>query len=275
MPRPERSFNTPALILKRRDFGEADRLLTVLTPNHGKLDVIAKGARKLTSRKMGHVELFTNADMLIHTGRELSVASQASMRDGFDGLREDLTRGALAAYCAELTDRFLSGGDGHDRRAYSLLLETFRRLSTEADVRLAVRYFELHLLDVAGFRPELAHCVISGEAIQPQDQHFSFTEGGVIAPGYVPSSRAGIVALPMLTLKLMRFMQRSAYEQVVAASVPQAVVDDVERVLSGYIAFLLERRPQSAEFVRRLRREDEKPVVSRASRPDDLPTATP
>jgi DNA repair protein RecO (recombination protein O) len=73
----ERSFRTDAIILKRRDFGEADRLLTILTPRYGKLDVIAKGARKPTSSKTGHVELFTRADMLIHKGRDLDLAVQA------------------------------------------------------------------------------------------------------------------------------------------------------------------------------------------------------
>ena len=71
MPRPDRVFRTPAIILKRRDFGEADRMLTVLTPAYGKLDVLAKGARKLTSTKMGHVELFARVDLLINVGRDL------------------------------------------------------------------------------------------------------------------------------------------------------------------------------------------------------------
>ena len=68
MSRFERAFRTQAIILKRRDFGEADRILTVFTPAYGKLDVIAKGARKPTSTKTGHVELFTRTDMLIHKG---------------------------------------------------------------------------------------------------------------------------------------------------------------------------------------------------------------
>ena len=64
MTHRERQFRTPAIILKRFDLGEADRLLTLLTPRHGKIEVVAKGARKLTSAKTGHVELFTRADML-------------------------------------------------------------------------------------------------------------------------------------------------------------------------------------------------------------------
>ena len=92
MARPERAFRTPAIILKRRDFGEADRLLTILTPVYGKVDVIAKGARKPVSHKTGHVELFTRADMLIHRGRELAVLGQVEMTEPYLMLREDLTQ---------------------------------------------------------------------------------------------------------------------------------------------------------------------------------------
>src|SRR5262245_10066057 len=111
MPRPERSFRTQAIILKRRDFGEADRVVTILTPNHGKLDVVAKGARKPTSHKTGHVELFTRADMLIHHGRGLDIIAQVEMVAPYMALREDLSRGAYASYAAELLDRFAAEGE--------------------------------------------------------------------------------------------------------------------------------------------------------------------
>src|SRR5437764_15490515 len=91
MTHRERQFRTPAIILKRFDLGEADRLLTLLTPRHGKIEVVAKGARKLTSAKTGHVELFTRADMLIHRGRELGIAAQAELVEPDLGLPETLT----------------------------------------------------------------------------------------------------------------------------------------------------------------------------------------
>src|SRR5512135_3724343 len=98
MPRVERSFRTQAIIIKRRDFSEADRIVTILTPQHGKLDVVAKGARKPASHKTGHVELFTRADMLIQHGRGLDIMAQVEMVAPYLVLREDLSRGAYASY---------------------------------------------------------------------------------------------------------------------------------------------------------------------------------
>ena len=74
-----RSFRTPALILKRRNFGESDRQVTLLTPHFGKFDAIAKGARKPASKKTGHVELFMKTDVLIAKGRSLDLITQAEM----------------------------------------------------------------------------------------------------------------------------------------------------------------------------------------------------
>jgi DNA repair protein RecO (recombination protein O) len=249
----ERSFRTDAIILKRRDFGEADRLLTILTPRYGKLDVIAKGARKPTSSKTGHVELFTRADMLIHKGRDLDLAVQAEMTKPFLELREDLHRGAYAGYVAELMDRFTNKGDEDAGRLMSLLDETLNRLCVDDDPRLAVRYYEIRLLDEVGFRPELHECVVSREEVQAEDQYFSYSGGGIVRPEHAIKSTS-FVPIPMVTLKVMRHMQRSPYSHVQSLTISPALHDDVERVLLGYITFLLEQKLQSVDFIRRIRK---------------------
>ena len=96
------------------------------------------------------------------------------------------------------------------------------------------------------------HCCHSGEPVQPVDQYFSNAGGGVVSPEFADRAD-GIVPLPMLTLKLMRHMQRSAYRDVKALEITRALHDDVERILLGYITFLLERRLQSVDFIRLIR----------------------
>jgi DNA repair protein RecO (recombination protein O) len=253
VPRPDRVFRTPAIILKRRDFGEADRMLTVFTPARGKLDVLAKGARKLTSTKMGHVELFTKVDLLINTGRDFGIVSQAEMTDSYQPLREDLTRGAYAGFAAELLDRFVEEGEEEPRILFTLLDETLGRIAHESDPRLAVLYYEMHLLDLVGFRPEVQECVLGHEPVEPQDQVFSFMDGGVICPQHAPARPDGITPLPLATLKLLRHIQRSRFTQIRGLPVSAALADDADRVLLGYITVLLERRLQSVDFIRRLR----------------------
>lgn len=253
MQNKERSFRTSALILKRRDFGEADRLLTLLTPTNGKVNAIAKGARKPTSSTTGHVELFTRVDMLINRGRDLDIISQAQVEATYIPLREDLQRGAYASYAAELTDRFALEEDNDLADMFDLLDVTFERLCTHDDLRLVVRYFELHLLDAAGFRPQLSTCIFTHEPVDPVDQFYSVSEGGVVSPSAAQYA-SGLTPIRVDTLKLLRHMQRSPFEQVAALNVPNALHMQVERILLNTITYLLERQLQSIDFIRRIRR---------------------
>jgi len=250
--RRQRTFRTDAIILRRRNFGEADRLLTVLTPQRGRMDLIAKGARRPSSAKTGHVELYTRSELLVHRGRELGLAVQAELRKPWQALHEDLQRGAWAGHVAELVERFTNPGDDDLAAVFDLLDATFCRLCEEADARLVVRHFELKLLEETGFRPELQQCVLGDEGIIAEDQFFSHAAGGVVCP---QCAGRGLGQLPLAepTLRVMRHLQRSPWVQLRSLRVPETLHNDLERVLTGYITWVLERRLQGMDFARRVR----------------------
>ena len=146
MPKSTRALRSEVIILKRSDFGEADRLLTVLTPSHGKLRALAKGARKPTARKSGHVELFMLTDMLIAHGRTWDIISQAEVVESYRDLREDLDKTSHAYYLAELMDRFTEEHDPN-QPLFELLALTLARLSHVDDPVPVVH--ETHALQLA------------------------------------------------------------------------------------------------------------------------------
>ena len=96
----DRLYRTEAVILRRHDFGEADKLLTIYTPAFGKLRVLAKGVRKTTSRKAGHVELFTHSRLLIAKGKTLDIVTQAETISAFLPIRVELALTSYAYYLA-------------------------------------------------------------------------------------------------------------------------------------------------------------------------------
>ena len=255
MPRPARQFRTQAIILSRRDFGESDRLLTLFTPDHGKISAIAKGSRKPTGKLSGHVELFARTDVMIHKGRSIDILAQAELIDSYLGLREDLTRGAYANYVAELLDRFTADEDIHQDDLFVLLHQTFQRIADEDDPRLATRFYELRLLDLVGFKPELMECVVDREPLLPKSHFFSNQEGGVVNQDAAPQVGSTLVSIDFNTLKLLRHMQRNAkkYERVKSLKVDAEQHAHAERIMLGYIAHLLESKLQSIDFIRRLR----------------------
>jgi DNA repair protein RecO (recombination protein O) len=249
----ERAIRTEAIILSRMDFGEADRLLTILTPRHGKLRAIAKGARKPTTRKSGHVELFARTDMLLHRGRELFVISQAEMTEGYLPLREDLNRTAYANYVVELLDRFTTDEDDAESAVlFELLDAALRQLCGEADVRIVARYYEMRLLDAVGFRPELGRCAVCGEAISAQNQYFSAGAGGVVCPA-CGAGRENLLPVSQHALHALRVFQREPWARVKALQLNGPLHAEIERIMLGYLVALLESRLQSVDFIRRLR----------------------
>lgn len=254
MPGSERTFRTEAVILRRQDFGEADRLVMLLTPEHGKFRALAKGARKPHARSTGHVELFALVDMLIAHGRELHIITQAETKEPFLALREDLVRATYANHLVELLDRFMAEHDT-SRAEFTLLVDALGWLCLENDPRLVARFYELRLLELAGFAPALHHCAVGQEALHPQDQFFSPVDGGVLCPEHYIGVQRGL-PLSLTALKLMRYMQTRAWDTVRVLNISGPLHTELERHMLAYITYLLEQRLQSVEFLRRLRRED-------------------
>ncbi len=253
MPRQARTFRTPAIVLRRQDFGEADRLLTLLTPQHGKLRALAKGARKPIARKSGHVELFTLVDMLIARGRELHIVVQAELQKPFLALREDLVRGGYASYVVELMDRFTAEDDSGPAE-FELLAQTLSWLCQEDDPALVARYYELRLLHLAGFAPSLHRCAVGQEPLEPRAQFFSPKDGGVVCAEHHSGAEREL-PLSLTALKTLRYLQTRPWRAVRALRVQRALHLELERVALAYLTYVLERRLQSVDFLRRLRHE--------------------
>ena len=246
-----RVYSTEAIPLKRMDFGEADRIITLFTPGSGKLRVIARGVRRSTSRMAGHLELFAHAHLVLARGRELDVVTQAATVQPFRELREDLVRSSQAYHLAELVDAFLEERD--ENRAVFLLLQAALEALAASDVvpDLAARHFELHLLAAVGFRPQLYGCLSCDTAIQAGANAYSVSLGGVFCPACGPQEPS---ARPIAhdTLKLLRFLQRTGPVGDLRISVPVGTLRDTERLLREVLEAVLERRLRAAEFVRRV-----------------------
>ncbi len=256
----ERLYRVQAIVLKRSDWGEADRLLTLLTPDRGKLRAIAKGARKPSSRKSGHVELFTHTHLLLAKGKHFDIITQADTLDAFLPLRENLERVGYAYYLAELVDKFLEEGT-ENRASFNLLLGALAALSEPTTAPdLLARFFELRLLQYAGYRPQLFHCAQCGKPIQPTENYFSAEAGGVLDPECLQTPRAHLAehvydaqVISLDALKLLRYLQTREWETVRGLRVPGAAMAQVEALMLHYITHHLERNLKSVEFLRKLR----------------------
>lgn len=248
----ERLYRTEAVVLRRQDLGETDRLLTLLTPGQGKLRAVAKGVRRPGSRKAGHLEPFSRVDVLLARGRELDVITQAEAVHVYPHVREDLLRLGRAAYLVELVDRFALEQEGQPA-LYRLLVELLGLLEAGREAGAVLRYGQLRLLELAGYQPELFRCVSCGEALQPVGQFFSVAEGGVRCPRCGPGPSEGR-PLSLAALKVLRHTQRSSFEVAASARLSPSTAHEVDGLLEAYLNYLLERRLRAPQFVRDVQR---------------------
>ncbi len=187
MPAPRR-YTTDAIVLSRFDLGEADRVLTLITPAGGKLKVIAKGIRKPTSRLGGSLEPFAELTVALARGRTFDIVTQVSVGHAWLRLRDDLESTATAWYLAELADRSLE-----ERHAaeplYSLLRRAYELLDAGMAPGRVARWYEMHLLDELGVRPEVDRCVECDRMLEADERYRWVPPLGGVICGSCPGPR--------------------------------------------------------------------------------------
>lgn len=253
----QRSYATHAVILRRRDQGDADRILTIFTPGFGKRQVIAKGIRKPSSRKAGHVELFAHTNLQIARARTWDIVTEAVMVEPFKRLRSDLEGIGRAGYLCELVDCFTEEED-ENQLIWDLLLLGLRQLdqidlATVDHNRAAVflRWFELQMLTVTGFQPQFFHCLDCGRNLAPETNFLLLHEGGVVCPDCRSRRNEGEELVPDV-LKILRFLQSRSWSDVSRVSIRPAILQQVQSILYRYLVVVLERQLRSTDFLRRL-----------------------
>ena len=251
MPIPRR-YTTDAIVLSRFDYGEADRILTLITPGAGKLKAIAKGIRRPTSRIGGSLEPFAELNVALARGRTFEVVTQVSVGHAWLNLRDSLESAATAWYLAELADRSLE-----ERAAaepiYLLLRHAYGLLDAGMAPGRVARWYEMHLLDELGVRPEVDRCVECDRVLEADDR-FRWVPplGGVLCdrcPG-PPHDRAG---LTLEALKLLKAYQRLDVAALAGLRLQAAIEREVEAALREFTRQALERDARSLAFLDEVR----------------------
>jgi DNA repair protein RecO (recombination protein O) len=250
MPRP-RVYKTQAIVLRQRKLGEADKIVTLYTTHHGKVDAVAKGVRRTKSRLAGHLEPLTLGSYLLAEGRELDIVTQAETVEAFPILRTDLERLSRGLYCAELVDRLTADrSEGHP--TFRLLHEALGLLEQESELDLAVRRFELRLLDELGYRPGLDACGVCDRRLEPLQNYWSAEAGGAVCPACASEDLVA-ESLSLNGLKVLRLLQRASFAEAARIRLSGELAGEIEIRIGSYLRYVLEREVRSARFVETLR----------------------
>ena len=250
---PPRTYRCEAVILSYTPLGEADLLVSMYTQDQGKVMAVGKGARRSTSKLVGHLEPLTVVKMSLANGRSMDVISQAEVIHSFSELKGDLTGISKGLYLAEMVDGF-GAEDSPNPGLYQLMIDTLTVLQADPGLEMPLRFFEFHLLQVSGLMPELYHCVECRTELEPDAHRFSPNVGGTLCLDCNPED-AHLRPLSLRALKVLRLIDRSGILEASKLSIDSSLAEELKSLLSTTVSYWLGREIRSNSFLERLHNE--------------------
>jgi DNA repair protein RecO (recombination protein O) len=247
------TYQADAIVLRRLDYGEADRIVTLLTREHGKLAAIAKGARRGRSKMAGSLELFARSSMMLAKGKNLDVVAQVERRGDVRHIAADLHRMAYACLVAEVVDKVLEDRHPVDE-IFELVVRTLTDLNApQRSSRADAAWFLMRMLDLLGYLPQLQDCPGCGAPLPEAAGWFSPLLGGVLCRACAAHQQAGS-PVSVNTLKVLRLMAAGHAELYDRLRLTPDLLHEVEQALEAQLEYHLDRRLKSLEVIRSVRR---------------------
>jgi DNA repair protein RecO (recombination protein O) len=246
------TYQADAVVLRRLDYGEADRILTLLTREYGKLAAIAKGSRRAKARSGGGLDLFARSQMMLAKGRNLDVVAQSERRGDVRNISGDLRRTAYACLVAEVADKVLEERHPVDD-VFELVVGTIARLNVpERSPRAESAWFLMRILDLLGYQPQLTDCPGCNQPLSAAAGWFSPLLGGVLCARCSAHDQAGS-PVSVNGLKVLRVMAAGDGVLYDRLRLSPELLQEVEAALEAQLEYHLDRRLKSLEFIRSIR----------------------
>ncbi|GAA4706280.1 DNA repair protein RecO [Brevibacillus fulvus] len=240
------------IVIRSVDYGESSKVLTVFTREHGKIGIMARGAKKTKSRLIAVSQLFSHAYYLCKTGPGSGMPdlSQGEVIESYRDLRQDLLHTAYAAYMAELLDRLTQEREANPY-LFELLAMTFHYMNEGKDPEILCRIFESKMLIVAGIRPHLQGCSNCGAEREPYV--ISVTQGGLLCPQCATLDPYAIAVTPA-AWKLLRLFQLFELERLGEIDVKPATRTQLRHVLRSFFDQHLDLHLKTRSFLEQVER---------------------
>lgn len=246
-----RTYRSTAIVLRRINIGETDRVVTLYTREKGKLSAVAKGARRPSSKLAGATELFSYGRYFLAVGRELDIITQAETLHSFPAIRRDLKRIAHATYLVELINAMVEEREAN----YSLfdtLLSSLYLIDGEVDPEIVARHFDLQVMSILGYRPELDNCLRCDAQPESTDgMMFSPSLGGRVCDecGPLPDD---VIYLSGESADAMRKLLTAQPRMLRGLEFPHSVKDEIFQAIRWYVRYRVDRDIKSTEFIQAL-----------------------
>ncbi len=248
-------YSSSAIILRRIEYADYDYIITFLTPDNGKVSVIAKNAKKSVKRFTGALELFYGLNVVIRKGRSVSFLEEVYIENTFSNIRSDIMKTAYASYWSEIIVQWLEEGVSQ-KKVYDLLafalseLENGQRTSEQISI-----IFQIKFLEITGFLPELTKC---GKCYRDIDAMTDIRLVFDLRDGWLLCSRckhyaSDSVTMSKGTLKQLLWLLDNDIDKPLRIKFTDHANDEALRFLESFLPYHLEKEVRSLSFLRKMR----------------------
>ncbi len=237
------------IILQKQDYRENDRLFSLYTDELGKIEAVARGARKIKSKMAGHLELFSIINLMVAPGRTYYQIAGADQIKNLLNIKKDLAKTVLGSFCLEIVDVFTKP-EHPDSKIYELL-EEILKIFNNSEVKDFLKmyslskFFVLKILSFLGWTPELYDCLKCKKKIVPNGNYFNAERGGLIcgqcARNDLPISTAGI--------KILRFILKNDFKKAAALKIGETQIKELAKIVDTFMAVRQDREVKSALWI--------------------------
>ena len=229
-------YRTLCIALKKEDRGEADQIFTIFTKDLGKLEILGKAIRKVTSKLRSGINLFSISEIEFIQSKTYKILTDTLLIKQFKNIKKDLLRLKIAFQISKVADELIEGQE-KDEKIWKLLTQTFDGLNNfsgkKINFKLIYYYFLWNLVNFLGYKPELYFCVLCQNKLKPEKLYFS-REGGTICNQCSKKEKFAILITPE-AIKILRKILEKNWKVLKKLKIEKKHLEDLEKISRFYI----------------------------------------
>jgi len=235
-------YRTFGFVFKKEERGEADQIFKIFTKDFGKIEVLGKGIRKISSKLRSQIDIFYLSEIEFIQGKIHKRLTDALLIKKFKNLRKSFKRLSIAYKICEILDELIKGEE-KDERIWNLILETFKNLDNPnlsfTICNLQFYYFFWNLVSILGQKPELYFCCICQKRLKPGKIYFSEKEGGTICSVCFQKTKEGREVSQNL-VKILRIILEKDFDFLKRLKIKEKEFEELSKISDSYFHFLTE-----------------------------------
>lgn len=234
-------YRTQGFIFKKKDIFEADRVFSIFTNDFGRLEIVGRAIRKITSKLRGGIEIFSLSEIEFIQGKNRKTLTNTITIEKFNNIIKDINKLKISYQISEVLDNFIKGQE-KDKNIFILLDDTFNALNSPKlqtlSVQLIYYYFLWNFLSAIGYHPEIQKCIVCRLNLNPHSLYFSNKDGGVICKNCLYSDIEAITINSDI-VKILRLVLKKDWKVLSKLKVSTFSQDLFKEVSDNYYYYIL------------------------------------